>query len=157
MDMGGVGFNNIAARTYQFVKGAASGVMNKLTFRPYGANADMTAWVGERIVPDFFSPNDRPQPILGNVLTPYQRLLMLPLTDLETAPVLSTYEECMSVNHSSGPERILAGAARKRSLQSMTGNTFRLRSVYHAALGQNLPTTVFGTMTGGAVKLRCYI
>lgn len=160
LDMGGIGFNHVATRTYQFVKGAAAGVLRKLVYQAYGSAQD-TVWIGEKHVPDLFAPRGRPQSILGGITDSYSPGGYTS-SDVGSgyygeSGVYRPYDEFLSINNAAGVENTLTGASRTRTLQAMTGNTFRLRSVYHAATGQNLPTTVFGTMTGGAVKLRCYI
>lgn len=143
LDMGGTGFNLIATRDMQFVKGGAWGVLRKLTYQPFGKSS-RTAWIGNKIVPDEY--NAWRTPVLNGVQQYGDG----------SDQLVGRYEYGPEFGGASvDVDADAYGVEKIRAMQAMTGNYIRLRPCYHSALGAGTISN-YGTLTGGAVTLRCY-
>lgn len=150
LDMAGAQVNMLANTLNQFVNGAAFGRLEKMTVRFGNESAAVSRWFGSKSVPTSYDiGSDQTAPAVSGSYTP------------PWAPSFSNlgpyteYTDAGAVLRPIVPDKVNVGGI-DSFMQGMTGNAFRLRTVYHNNNMNPGAITPFGTFVSGTVRLVCY-
>lgn len=150
LDMAGAQVNMLANTLNQFINGAAFGRLEKMTVRFGNESAAVSRWFGSKSVPTSYDigSDQTTSAASGSPTLPWA-------PSFSNLGPFTEYTDVGRVLYPIAPDKVNVGGI-DSFMQGMTGNAFRLRTVYHNNNMNPGAITPFGTFVSGTVRLVCY-